>query len=111
MSTKVSKKPAMRTALARAQTYALLARAFGRPDAWFEAGVAERCFGTAPAGQLPAPRDGVHGGPRVHASAAAGGRRRLLPRLRTTSRRRLPRAAGPHRDGAGGHAGADAEGK
>ncbi|MDP2673318.1 MAG: molecular chaperone TorD family protein [Dehalococcoidia bacterium] len=47
MSTKVSKKPATRTALARAQTYALLARAFGRPDAWFEADAAEGRFGGA----------------------------------------------------------------
>jgi hypothetical protein len=54
MSTKVSKRPAMRTALARAQAYALLARAFGRPDAWYEADVAEGCFGDALAEALAA---------------------------------------------------------
>ena len=47
MTTKVSKRQSMRTALARAQAYALLARGFGRPDARFEADVAEGRFGEA----------------------------------------------------------------
>ena len=47
MSTKASKGQSVRTALARAQAYALLARAFGRPDARFEADVAEGRFGEA----------------------------------------------------------------
>ena len=55
----------MRTALARAQAYALLARAFGRPDAWFDADVAEGCFGEALAEALTAL------GYQEHAAAAA----------------------------------------
>jgi len=44
----------MRAALARAQAYGLLARAFGRPDAAFEAEVAEGGFGEALAEALAA---------------------------------------------------------
>jgi len=44
----------MRAALARAQAYGLLARAFGRPDAWFEADVVDGCFGDALAEALAA---------------------------------------------------------
>ena len=54
MSAKVSKGRAMRTALARAQAYGLLARAFGRPDAEFEAEVAGGSFGEALAEALAA---------------------------------------------------------
>jgi len=58
----------MRTALARAQAYALLARAFGRPDGWFDADVAEGCFGEALAEALTA-----LGYPELAATAAAIG--------------------------------------
>ena len=44
----------MRGALARAQAYGLLARAFGRPDAWFEADVVDGSFGDALAEALAA---------------------------------------------------------
>jgi len=56
----------MRAALARAQAYGLLARAFGRPDAAFEAEVAEGGFGEALAEALAAL------GHRGFADAAAG---------------------------------------
>jgi len=54
VSAKVAGGQAMRAALARAQAYGLLARAFGRPDAAFEAGVAEGGFGEALAEALAA---------------------------------------------------------
>jgi DMSO reductase family type II enzyme chaperone len=54
LSAKVAKGQTMRVALARAQAYGLLARAFGRPDAEFEADVAEGSFGEALAEALAA---------------------------------------------------------
>ena len=47
MSAKVAKGRAIQAALARAQAYGLLARAFGRPNAEFESEVAEGGFGGA----------------------------------------------------------------
>jgi len=58
----------MRGALARAQAYGLLARAFGRPDAGFESEVAEGGFGEALAEALAA-----LGHPELAAAAAGAG--------------------------------------
>ena len=68
MSAKVSKGQAMRAALARAQAYGLLARAFGRPDAAFEADVTEGGFGGALAEALAA-----LGHPELATAAAGAG--------------------------------------
>ena len=68
MNANVSKGRAMREALARAQAYGLLARAFGRPDATFEAEVAEGGFGEALAEGLAA-----LGHPELAAAVAGAG--------------------------------------